>query len=96
MSKLLFCVEISEVVISVSFINFGPDYCVAGLLTVKVMLLSILYISVAFGVIQHILFCSVVFALLLYEEHTCLYFGGLSKHYPGNTKTIVTNHYGKS
>ena len=37
MSKLLFCVEISEVVISVSFINFGPDYCVAGLLTVKVI-----------------------------------------------------------
>ena len=37
MSKLLFCVEISEVVISMSFINFGPDYCVAGLLTVKVI-----------------------------------------------------------
>ena len=37
MSKLLFCVEISEVVISVSFINFGPDYCVAGLLTAKVI-----------------------------------------------------------
>ena len=40
MSKLLFCVEISEVVISVSFINFGPDYCVAGLLTVKVILVK--------------------------------------------------------
>ena len=38
MSKLLFCVEISEVVISMSFINFGPDYCAAGLLTVKVIL----------------------------------------------------------
>ena len=37
MSKLLFCVEISEVVISMSFINFGPDYCVAGLLTAKVI-----------------------------------------------------------